>query len=163
MGDDDNGLAIVAHTAQHVEKLLGFLRGQHGGGLIQNQYIRAAIEHLDDFHGLLFGNRHFMDLLVGVDIKAIALADLADALGHLADVIAILLIQPQHDVFRSGKHVHELKVLMNHADAQVKRISGRTDDGFLTPNVDMSFIREVNAGNHIHQGGLAAAVFSQNR
>ena len=53
VGDDDNRLARVAHVAQDGEELVRLLRGQHGGRFIQNQDIRAAIQHLDDFNRLL--------------------------------------------------------------------------------------------------------------
>ena len=39
MGDDDNGLAVLPHTPQHIKQSPGLLRGQYSGGLVQNQNI----------------------------------------------------------------------------------------------------------------------------
>ena len=38
--DDDDGLARVAHVAQHGEELVRLLRGQHGGRLVKNEDVR---------------------------------------------------------------------------------------------------------------------------
>ena len=52
MRNDNNGFAILTHIAEHVEKLLRLLRCQNSGGLIQNQDLSSAVQHLDDFDGL---------------------------------------------------------------------------------------------------------------
>ena len=53
VGDDDDGLARVAHVAQYGEELVRLLGGEDGGGLVQDEDVRAAVEHLDDLDGLL--------------------------------------------------------------------------------------------------------------
>ncbi len=73
-------------VAQDGEELFGLLRGQHGGGLVQNQDIRPAVEHLDDLHGLLLRHRHVVDLLVRVDVEAVFLTDLLDPRGGRLEV-----------------------------------------------------------------------------
>lgn len=54
VGDDDNGHLLFPHDAANdLEKLVRFLRRQHGGGLVQYQHVRAPVERLEDFHALL--------------------------------------------------------------------------------------------------------------
>ena len=76
----------VLHVAHDLEELVGLLRGQNGGGLVEDQNIRAAIKHLDDLDGLLLRNGHVVNLLVGVDVEAVFVADLLDLLGGLGEV-----------------------------------------------------------------------------
>ena len=41
MRDDDEGLAVGLHVAHDGEELVRLLRGQHGGGLVQDEDVRA--------------------------------------------------------------------------------------------------------------------------
>ena len=43
VGDDDQGLAVGLHVAHDGEQLVRLLRGQHGGGLVQNQNIGTCL------------------------------------------------------------------------------------------------------------------------
>ena len=161
VGDDDNGVARVPHVAQHVEQPVRLLWREHGGGLVQDQYVRAAVEHLHDLHRLLFGDGHLVDLLEGVDLKAVLVRQLADARGYLGNVQLCGAGQAQHDVLRRREHVHQLEMLVDHADAQRKGVL-RGADGHLFPvDEDLPLVRVVDAGDHVHQRGLAAAVFSK--
>ena len=161
VGDDDNRLAGVAHVAQDGEELVLLLRGQHGGRLIQNQDISAAIQHLDNFNRLLLRNGHIVNLLVRVDIKAILVADFpnfADGGLHIQ-----LFIQTEDDVFRRREHIHQLKVLMNHADAQMERLLRGGDGHGLAVDVDFALVGVVNSGEHVHQCSFAASILAQQR
>ena len=159
VGDDDDGLAGVAHVAQHGEKPVRLLRGEHGGGLVQNQNVRAAVENFDDLDGLLLGNGHVVDLLIRVYLKAVGVADLADLLRGGLQIQ--LPVQTEDDVLGCRQHVDQLEVLVDHADAEVKGILRRADDDFLSVDADAPLIREVDPGKHVHKRGLAAAVFAQ--
>ena len=64
MGDNDDGFPILAHIAHDVKELFGFLRSQNGGRLVENQNLRTAIEHFDDFKRLLLTDAHLIDLLI---------------------------------------------------------------------------------------------------
>ena len=156
VGDDDDGLSVRAHVPQHGEELFGLLGGEHGGGLVQDQDVRPPVEDLDDLHRLLFRHRHVIDLLVRVNVEAVALTDLPNPAGRGADVELPLLLQAQDDVLRGGEDVHQLEVLVDHADAQ-----GVGDGDLLPLHEDVPLVGEVDAGDHVHQGGLAAAVLPQ--
>lgn len=75
VGDDDHGFAVGFHVAHDIKEPVGFLRSEDSGGLVQNQNVCAPVEYFDDFHRLLFGDRHVINFFVGVDDEAILLAD----------------------------------------------------------------------------------------
>ena len=54
-------------------------------------------------------------------------------------------------------------MLVDHTDAVFERILGGGDrDGFAV-NVDLPLVGEIDAGEHVHQRRLAAAVFAEQR
>ena len=161
MGDDDHGLAVVAHVAQHGKELIRLLGGQHRRRLVQNQDVRPAVEHLYDLHRLLLADGHIVDLLSGIHVKAIGVADLPHLFGYGLQIQPPRLVQAENDVFRRAEHVHKLEVLVDHADAQVKGVPGGADHDLFAVHGNGALIREIDAGEHVHQRGLAAAVFAQ--
>ena len=161
MGDDDEGLSVRLHVAHYLEKLVGFLRSQNGGRLVKYQNVSAAIKDLYDLHGLLLRNRHIVNLLIGIYVEAVFFADFSYLFAGVGQVQ--LALKTQYDVFRCGKHVHQLEVLMYHAYAVVKGIFGRSDRHGLAVNVNLPLIGVVDTGEHIHKGGFSAAILAQKR
>ena len=160
VGNDDNGLAVGFHVADDREEALGLLGGQHGGGLVQDQDVRTAVQHLDDLQRLLLADAHLVDFLVQIQGKLVFFADGA---GFFVDLFQVepAAAHGKGDVFGGGKHIHQFEVLVDHADAQIQRIAGGADGNSLVPHVDLALIGVVDAGDHVHQGRLAAAVFPQ--
>ena len=161
VGDDDDGLAVSAHTAQNGKELVGLLGGEHGGGLIQDQDVRPPIEDLDNLYRLLLGDGHVVNLLGGVDVKAVAFTDGAHLLVGRLPVQLSALLQAQDDVLRGSEHVHQLIVLVDHADAVGVGVLGRADGHRLPAHIDLSLVGEVDTRQHVHQRCLAAAVLPQ--
>ena len=159
--DEHDGLARVAHVAQHGKELLRLLQRQHGGRLVEDQDVRAAVEHLDDLDRLLLRDGHVVDLLVRVHLKAVGVADLPDARGDGLEVQHLPARQAEDDVLRRGQHVHELEVLVDHADAQVERVLRAADGDRTAVHLDLALVREIDAREHVHERGLAAAVLAQ--
>ena len=162
MGDDDNSLSVRAHVAQDGEEFFRLLRRQDSGGLIEDENIRSAVEGFDDLHSLLLGDRHLIDLAVWIDLEAIGVADRADALRSCRPVQTALLLQPENDILRSRKDIHQFEMLVDHTDPVAEGIPGGTDRDFLPVDKDLPFIGVVDPGKHIHEGRLSAAVFSEN-
>ena len=108
---------------------------------------------------MLLGNRHIIDLHVRVDIKAVLVADVLDLLACIVQVK--LALQAEDDILGGGEQVDQLEVLVDHADTQIEGILGRCDGHRLVVDVDLPLVGEVDAGEHIHQRGLAAAVLAQ--
>ena len=50
---------------------------------------------------------------------------------------------------------------MNHADMQCKGIRRIIDRYMLTVDIDITAVRCINTGKHVHQRSLSAAVFAQ--
>ena len=163
MSDDNNGFAGIAHVAEDDKEPVCFLWGQNGGRFIQDQDIRAAIQYLNNLHGLFLRNGHIIDLLIGVDFKSVQIADLPDLLRCRLQIQFPGFVQSEDDVFRSSKDIYQLEVLMDHTDTERHGILRRTNGDFFSIHKNLSLIREVNAGEHVHQRGLTAAVFSQQR
>ena len=159
--DDDDRLARVAHVAQYGKELVRLLRGQDGGRLVKNEYVRAAVEHLDYLNGLLLGDGHVVYLLVRVNVKAVFLADVAHALSYGFHIEPAWLLEAENNVLRRGQDIDELEMLVDHADAEIKRVLRRADDDLLVVDEDLPLIRKIYAGEHVHERGLAAAVFAE--
>ena len=162
MRDDNDGLSVIAHASQHGEQLLRLLRRQHGRRLIKDQDVRTAVQYLDDLHGLLLRHRHVVDLLVRINVETVALADLAHALRVRAQIKAALVLEAEDYVFRRRENIHQLKMLVDHSDPVGKCVARGADVNPLSVDEDRTPVRIVNAGDHIHQRRLAAAVLSEN-
>ena len=162
MGDDDDRFPVVPHTAQDREQHLGLLGSQHGGGLVQNQDVGVAVEDLDDLHRLLLRYRHFVDLLVGVHVEPVALGDLLHAGLGLGAGVARLILDAQDDVLGGGEDVDQLEVLVDHTDLMGEGILGGGDDHLTAVHQNGSLVGEIDAGDHVHEGGLTAAVLTEN-
>ena len=81
---------------------------------VENEDIGATVKNLDDLNRLLFGYRHFVDLLRGVDIKAVLRADLGNLFGNRFDVKFALFIESENDVLSRGEKIYQLEMLMDH-------------------------------------------------
>ncbi len=59
--DEDDRLAFIAKLLQVAKQLVGFLRREDRGGLIQNENFRVAIQQLQDFDSLLHAHGKLLD------------------------------------------------------------------------------------------------------
>ena len=159
MGNDDDSLAVISHFPEDVKQLLGLLRCQYGGRLIQDQNIRTTVQYLYDLYRLLLGYGHIINLLLRVHFKTVFIADLLDFTGSFFNVQSTF--QTQNNILGGRQYIDQLEMLMHHTDSQPQCILGRSDDLFLTVNKDLPLIRKINTGEHIHQCRLTAAVFSK--
>ena len=161
VGDDDDRLAVRLHVADDAEELFGLLRGQNRRRLVQNQNIRAAVKHLDDLKRLLLADAHLIDLLVEIEVELILLTDGAGLVMDTLEVEFILAAHRQGDILGSREYIDQLEMLVDHADAEVQRIARGADGHRFITDIDLALIGEIDAGDHIHQGRFAAAVFAQ--
>ena len=92
------------------------------------------------------------------------------ALGQLHHLSAgFLLLQKAHlrglhahdDVVQHREALHQLEMLMHHADAQRRSVIGVFNGNDLAILLDGAFLRLIQAEKHTHQRGLARAVFTQ--
>ena len=163
VGDYYYCLACIAHIAQNGKELIRLLRSEDCRRLVEDQYIRAAIEDLYDLNSLLLRNAHLVYMLIGVHVKAVGVAYLTDLLCGCLEVELTLTLEAEDYILSGRKHVNELEVLMDHADAEIQSILRRADDDFLIVNENFALVWEINTREHVHQGGLSRAVFAQKR
>src|SRR5690606_10165890 len=123
VGDEDDRQALGLQLAEVVEEGVHLLRDQDGGGLVEDQGGRAAVEDLEDLHALAGGDTELLEQDVGAHVEAVALGELLDlAAGPGAD--AVQLLAAEHDVLEDGEVVGEHEVLVHHADAARDGVGG---------------------------------------
>ena len=66
--------------AHDLDQVVGLLRGEHRGGLVEDEHLGVADQRLDDLHALLDPDREVLDERVRRHLEAVALGDLL----HLA-------------------------------------------------------------------------------
>ena len=71
-------LPAALSDAHDREQLVGLLRGEHGGRLVEDEQVGVAGQRLDDLDPLLDADRQVLDQRVRVDRQAVALGDLGD-------------------------------------------------------------------------------------
>ena len=161
MRDDDDGFSVVPHRAQHGEQLFDLLRGEHRRGLVQNENFRTAVQRFDDFRRLFFGDGHLVNLFPGIDVKAVFFGDLGDLFIDLSDVVLFLLCLSENDVLPGRKNVHQLEMLVHHADPVMEGVLRRADQDLFAADINLAFVGIINSRQHVHQRRLSAAVLAE--
>ena len=67
------------------------------------------------------------------------------------------------DVVQHREALHQLEMLMHHADAQVIGVVGVLDGHHLAVLFDDALLRLVQSEEHAHQRGFPRAVFAEQR
>ena len=131
--NENDALSVAGEVMHDVDKLDYLLRSERGGGLIKNEYIRAAVESLEDLDALLHTDGDIFYLCVGVDRKAVAFGDLNDiaARGFHIESRPLFRFGAEDDILRDGKGLDEHEVLMHHADAGIDSVARRIHLDFL--------------------------------
>ena len=72
-----------------------------------------------------------------------------------------LPFQPEDDVLGGRQYVDQFEMLVDHPDPAVESILRIRDGDRLTVHEDLALIRIIDAGDHVHQRGLAASVLAE--
>ena len=122
--DEDDGEALALELGEVAEQLVDLLRHEDGGGLVEDQRRRAAVEHLGDLDPLPVADAEVLDEHVGVEVEGVAVGDLADPAPGLGAVqpAALGRLAAQDDVLQDGEVVGQHEVLVHHADAGGDRV-----------------------------------------
>ena len=153
------GARELAHVAQH---LVGLLRRQHRGRLVEDQQPRLEIELLEQFQLLFFAGREFGRASIEVQRERRGSEEFLElgAPGFPVDQRR-RLATGQQQVLRHRHAGRQREVLVDHADAERARHHGG-GDVLLTPVGDhRAFVRPLEAGDAFHQRALAGAVLAQ--
>ncbi len=136
---------------------------QDGGRFVQDQDIGLAVKGFDDFDALLDTHRQILHHRIRIDLQAVLVSDLQDALfgSPAVEEQTFDRLVAEHDILGYGQDGHELEVLMHHADAECDRVVRVVDVNWFAIDQDLAFIRRVEAVDQVHECALASAVFAQ--
>ena len=73
----------------------------------------------------------------------------------------LVRLHAHDDVVEHREALHQLEVLVHHADAQIVGVVGVVDGHDLAVLADLPLLRLVQAEQNAHQRGFARAVFAQ--
>ena len=73
------------------------------------------------------------------------------------------LAPAEMDVFRDREGLHQLEMLVHHADAGGDRLHRRREGRRVAVDDDLTGIRLIDAGEDVHEGRFAGAVLAQQR
>jgi hypothetical protein len=160
--DEDDRQPLAGHRADGGEERVHFLRGQHGGGLVEDKDVDAPVERLEDLDLLLDAGSQPADLDVQLDGQP-------EAAGHVLHRRALALdheapaasLAAQQDVLEGGEVRDQLDVLVDHADPVPESVDGRGDAGEAIVDSDLAAIGAIQPTEDVHQRGLARAVLAQ--
>ena len=163
VGDKEDRFPFRREIAHNLQQLLNLLRGQHGGRLVENQDLVVPVQHFQNFRALLHTDGDVLDQRVRIDPQAVFLRqrhDLFPGAGALKNAVLRILVT-EDDVVQHGEALHQLEVLVNHADAQSIGIVGVVDFDLHAVLFDYALLSLIKAEQNAHQRGFTGAVFTQ--
>ena len=166
VGDEDHRLAARREAADHLEQLLGLLRREHCGRLVEDEDVRLAIERLQDLDALLLADGDVLDLRRRVDGQSVAVRDLLDAALGLVDVEhdpAPGRLLGEDDVLGHRHHGDEHEVLVHHPHAGPDRRARSAQTHGVPLDHDLALVGVVEPVEDVHQRRLAGAVLAEQR
>ena len=153
-----------AMTRKRVEQRVGLLRREDGRRLVEDEDAGSAEDRLDDLDPLLLADRELPDARVGVDVQLERLRDLAHlAPPGLAAEPEARPVPAEEDVLGDRERLDQPEVLVHHADAGVERVARAAEGHALAVQADLTLVRPVQAGEHVHERRLAGAVLAEER
>ena len=118
MRDEENRLALIAQSNQHLEEAGALLRCQHGGRLIEDQQTAIADQQLDQFDPLLGTDRELPDRGVEFEVQVKLVENLLNLLTIFTSRVEVRhLVERQQNVFEDGMRRDQHKMLMDHTYA----------------------------------------------
>ena len=147
----------------HPEELVDLAGREHRGGLVEDQDRRVPEQRLDQLDPLLLADRQVLHPGVGVDGHPEVGAEGRDALragveveqGTAAQLVA------QHHVLGDRERLHQLEVLVDHADAVGDGVGRAPEAHGLALDDELAGVGLVEPEDHVHERRLAGAVLAQ--
>ena len=142
--------------------MVGLLRGEHTGGLVQDQDVGAAEQGLQDLDALLHAHGQIADDGVERDVEPVVALEGLDlgpgALDPGLERDAALGTQQQ--ILQDRERLDQHEMLVDHADAGADRVLGRADRPLLAADQDGAAVGMVEAVEDVHQGRFAGPVLA---
>ena len=162
VGDEDDRPPVIGEGAQRAEEVMGLLRGQHGGRLVQDEDANPAVQELEDLHPLLLADGELPHGRLGRHFQTVPAAQFPHlALQRPPGGEKARLGVAQGQVLGHREPVHQTEVLVDHAHAVVQSLVGGTEIHRFPVQVDLAAVRVVEAGEDRAQGRLAGPVLPQ--
>src|SRR6266851_5239618 len=140
VADEDDGLTVLDQAAKHSKQLDGLLWREHPGGLVEDEDVRAAVEHLDDLGPLLQADGQYPRQCVWIKREAVLARQRLDVFARSPIVVEPgpdHRLAPEHDVFAYREDRDEHEMLVHHPDAKGDGIARTADARGLAVDDDL--------------------------
>ncbi len=79
-------MPISNHLPQRLKQIIDFVWGEHGGGFVQNEQCRPAIERLDDLDALPLAYSKLPDRAGRINLQPVQFRQMLDSGGNFVQV-----------------------------------------------------------------------------
>ena len=161
VADVEDGAALAFEPVEHDEQLIGFLRRQYRGRLVEDQELWILHQHAHDLDALAFADREPPHFALGIEWQPIVLRNLRQPRRHSGEGFAA--VEAERDVFRNGQIVEQREMLKHHADAKRARFRRPGQHDLVSHPAQLAGARLDEAVHHFDQRRFAGAVFAEQR
>ena len=165
VGDVDDGHAAAGEVADNLEQHLHLGSAERGSWLVHDQNARIHRQRAGNFDDLLLTQtqllhgRHRVDVFFQLGHQR---AGLARLFGKI-DTGGRAQLAPHKNVVANAEIGRQAQLLMDDGNAALARIDGGGKGDLIALQLDPAGGGLFNAGENLHQRGLAGAVFSEQR
>ena len=157
--DVEQAAAFASQPFEHDEKLVGFLRRQHRGRLVEDQQFRILHQRAHDLDALALADRQPPHFAFGIERQAVIVGYLRQPRRHGGK--ALFAVEPERHVFGNGEIVEQREMLEHHADALGAGFRGSRQDDLVPHPAQFAGGRLDQAVHHFDQRRFAGAVLAQ--
>ncbi len=164
VGNEQDRPAGLGQGPDDLEEAFRFLRGEHGGGLVQDQHLCVSHQRLEDFHLLLSPYRQVLDQGVRGHVETELVGypqDVAAGFAPVEKTQTLDGLETEDDVLCHRENWHQHEVLVDHADAPPDRFSRVSKAHRVTVDTYLARVGVEQAEQDVHEGALAGAVLPQ--
>ena len=149
VADVEDAAALAGQLFQHHKQLLYRLRGEHRGGLVEDEQLRIGQQGANDLHPLHLAHTQGVHGAAGVGVQPVFGGLGGDALGDFRQRQRFVQAQPH--VLGHGERVKQTEVLKHHADAQRPRLLRVANMHRLAVEMHRAFVGLDGAVDDLHQ------------
>ena len=164
VADEDDAVALACEPSQDREDLVGLLRREDSGRLVEDEDPGIAVEGLEDLDPLLPADGEGTNLDLGIDLETEPPAELDDPTLRLApveeDPVGHRLLA-EEDVLGHGQDGDQHEVLVDHVDATIDRVGWAGDRDRRPVQEDLALVRGREPVEDVHERRLAGAVLAE--
>ncbi len=139
MADVEDRAALRLEAVQHDKQLIGLLRGQYRGRLIEDQEFGILHQRPDDLDALAFTHRQLPHFAFGIEWKPVNIGHFLEPRGHVLE--GFLAVEAERHVFGHREIVEQRKMLEHHTDAARAGFRGTGQDHRLALPVHLAVAR----------------------